>query len=380
MKIITDEASPLHPVLDFDKYSQYLAEIIENSFPRFTIGIFGDWGTGKTTLMSMIHTRLEHNNEKLPNVLPVWFNAWRYEKEERLAVIPFLRTISIALDNFLRTHKDQDESSRWSRLSSGLNRTFRAFISASEVTLGPPGAQVKSNLQSIKESLKSIPGDDIGNEIDTIYDNATGFLDHALDEIRSGENGDKYRIVVFVDDLDRCTPQNGLDVLESIKGLFDIKGLIYVLGMNPDTIDTLIEEKYKSRKKTVTGLDYMKKIVQLPFHIPAWSEDDIHTLVNDTITRELKGAGELQRIFEEAFSIVVQAIEPNPRETKRFINSMALSQAIFDYLPLDELMVVHALRFRQQWNPFLEFITDAITKKIFFDKYNMLINYPGAFA
>jgi len=241
--------------------------------------------------------------------------------------------------------------------------------------VGVPGVQVESNLQSIKESLESRPGDDIGKQIDTIYDNATGFLEHALDEIRSGENGDRYRIVVFVDDLDRCTPQNGLDVLESIKGLFDINGLIYVLGMNPDTIDSLIEEKYKSRKKTVTGLDYMKKIVQLPFHIPAWSENDIHTLVNDTITRELKGADELQRIFGDAFSIVIQAIEPNPRETKRFINSMALSQAIFDYLPLEELMIVHALRFRQEWNPFLEFITDGSTKKVFFEKYDMLIQY-----
>jgi predicted KAP-like P-loop ATPase len=63
--------------LDFHSYSQKLADIIINSNPRFTIGIFGGWGTGKTTLMMMIEKELRNNNE----ILLVWFNAWRYESQ-----------------------------------------------------------------------------------------------------------------------------------------------------------------------------------------------------------------------------------------------------------------------------------------------------------
>lgn len=51
-KIITDE--PLTDATDFDKYSQTISNIISNSVPRFTVGIYGGWGTGKTTIMQMM--------------------------------------------------------------------------------------------------------------------------------------------------------------------------------------------------------------------------------------------------------------------------------------------------------------------------------------
>ena len=53
VKIITDEPT-LEDALDFNNYAKTLAEIILNSTPRFSVGIFGGWGTGKTSLMLMI--------------------------------------------------------------------------------------------------------------------------------------------------------------------------------------------------------------------------------------------------------------------------------------------------------------------------------------
>jgi KAP family P-loop domain len=163
------------------------------------------------------------------------------------------------------------------------------------------------------------------------------------------------------------------------KKFFDIEGIIYVVGMNHATIDSLIEEKYKSKKKTVTGLDYMKKIVQVPFHIPEWSREDIRTLVSDTIDRVF-GPGDLQTEYTQAFDIIIQAIDANPREAKRFINSVILSRAAFSNLPLDELMVVHALRFRTEWNPFLDFVTETSERKKFFNTYETLVKSGRASA
>jgi Cdc6-like AAA superfamily ATPase len=216
IKIITDEISPEYSVLDFNEHSQLLARIIENSDARFTVGIFGDWGTGKTTLMRMILKELSKNKK----ILPVWFDAWRYEKEDNLAVIPFLRTVSIALDNFLNKLEPKEEKSKWERLRSGVSLTFSAFIKSTKVKVGI--AEIE--LEKMKESLTPpIPGYNIGKEIEPIYYHSTDFLEHALDEMRVGEDGKKYRLVVFVDDLDRCTPQNGLDVLESIKSFSILK-------------------------------------------------------------------------------------------------------------------------------------------------------------
>jgi predicted KAP-like P-loop ATPase len=70
--------------------------------------------------------------------------------------------------------------------------------------------------------------------------------------------------VVFVDDLDRCTPEKALEVLESIKAFFDIKGIVYVIGMDSASIDHIINQKYGKNSK-IKGIDYLDKIVRLPF-------------------------------------------------------------------------------------------------------------------
>src|SRR5688572_17008868 len=95
-KIIVDEPAE-EDALDFQRYSQNLANIIrETTPPQFAVGIFGKWGSGKTTLMRMIEKQLEEDSEK---ILTVWFDAWRYEREKYLAIIPFLRQVRIALEN-----------------------------------------------------------------------------------------------------------------------------------------------------------------------------------------------------------------------------------------------------------------------------------------
>ena len=50
VKLLIDEIEP-SPILDFKQYSNTMANVIKNSDPRFSIGIYGEWGTGKTTLM-----------------------------------------------------------------------------------------------------------------------------------------------------------------------------------------------------------------------------------------------------------------------------------------------------------------------------------------
>ena len=76
IRILTDEPT-LKGALDFDIYSNTLAYIIKNSRPKFITGIFGEWGTGKNTLMSMVKEILDKCDEN-EKKLTVWFDAWRY--------------------------------------------------------------------------------------------------------------------------------------------------------------------------------------------------------------------------------------------------------------------------------------------------------------
>ncbi len=78
--LIDDPAAA--PDLGFQEYAVALSDIVRNSTPEFAIGIFGSWGTGKTTLMRQIERLLAQD----PSVVTAWFTAWRYEREPHLIV------------------------------------------------------------------------------------------------------------------------------------------------------------------------------------------------------------------------------------------------------------------------------------------------------
>src|SRR5215212_4994385 len=152
LKIITDEPAK-EDALDFQSYSPNLANIIRGTTPQFAVGIFGKWGTGKTTLMRMIEKELNRDNEK---ILTVWFDAWRYEREKNLAVIPFLRQVRVALEKDL-AKKENGKSQRWNKLRDSLEKTFIAFIISTDFSVSPGGSPVSTttNLGNLVDSLKS---------------------------------------------------------------------------------------------------------------------------------------------------------------------------------------------------------------------------------
>jgi hypothetical protein len=117
-------------------------------------------------------------------------------------------------------------------------------------------------------------------------------------------------------------------------------------------------------------LDYLKKIVQLPVQIPEWFHADIEAFIETTILEKLENSdllGGLQRNKK----IIVRAVEKNPREVKRFINTVILAQAIFNK-PIDNLLIVQALRFRSEWNKLLNLMMSDDKKREFLEAYRVL--------
>ncbi len=464
IKIITDEPT-LDDALDFDSYSKELAEIIKNSSPRFAVGIFGGWGTGKTSLMKMIEINLlkgdyifnwkhipGYNNDNynlkdyltksFPNlewiyrkqfvksadgktvsinnnnrsisisidkkentfvfmsingnpfnkefivkkgagdsdnklnvykrekdILTVWFNAWKYENEKYLAVVPFLRTIKITLDN----DKDSKTGKSWDSVRVALENTFRAFTESTNISLGLGSyGSTQINLSKFTDVFRADGYAKVGGENVYYHKHVTDYLEDSLSKLR--QNNSNSRIVVFIDDLDRCRPKQALEVLDSIKTFFDIEGIVYVVGMDSDSINSIIQEKYGNRdsdiKKAKNGLDYLQKIVQLPFQIPAWKENDISNYIDKIISKGLEGSYLIDE-FKNNKDLIVKAVEHNPREVKRFINNIVLAKSVItdEKEPIDKLVVVQALIYRREWQKFLELITPSKARKKFLSQY-----------
>ena len=163
----------------------------------------------------------------------------------------------------------------------------------------------------------------INNETVYYYSHVTDHLKGIVEKVNK-ENNNNFRIVIFIDDLDRCLPENALAILESIKIFFDIIGLIFVIGMDPQSIDFIIKTKY-GENPTIKGDDYLQKIVQLPFYLPKWTEDDIIKFIKNSIVKELNHSY-LENDFnnEEIISLIRLSIGNNPRQIKRFVNTIIL--------------------------------------------------------
>jgi predicted KAP-like P-loop ATPase len=236
VKILTDEVD-VDPFLDFQLYGETIIKIIKGSEPNYTIGIFGEWGTGKTTLMRYIFNELNKKNDDNESIIPVWFNAWKYEREHHFAIIPLLKTIELALPN--EKYKNLRDSLREAGLF-GL-RVSKNFISSMIGSyLGTvTGDIVKKGITDFTEKI--LPGLKEIDEIEkrTIYFEGQSKIENEIKNIRMKDPS--LRIVVFVDDLDRCSPEKVIEVFESIKVFLGMDGFIYVLGISHNKISQLIK-------------------------------------------------------------------------------------------------------------------------------------------
>ena len=321
------------PILDFQKYVHAISSIIRNSKPNFTVGIYGEWGTGKTTLMKGIQDKIESGSDKKnAKIVPVWFNAWRYEREEHQATIPMMKTIAYALEE----HQEFKELSK--KILSGLKiagkELFRLAVSKVFST--------EFNIENLKEKMDEANLKLSFFDKDTIYYDGLEEIKKEIQRIQT-EVDDQYRIVVFVDDLDRCSPKKTLEVFESIKAFLDITGFIFVIGLSFKTTSDLVTNYYGN---LVKGRDYIKKIIQVPIFVQEWNREDVGKLIK-------KLSSGLSKPYDEIFSnfdnikILEIALEKNPREIKRFINTYIISNEIYsDNTNNRTLLQVQCLKWR----------------------------------
>ena len=136
------------------------------------------------------------------------------------------------------------------------------------------------------------------------------------------------KIVVFIDDLDRCLPEKAVELLEGLKVLLDLKNFIFVLGVAREVIERGVKLRYKDLHKQdsdegLSALEthYLDKIIQFPFTLPTADAGKLRDMMRDNL-HALLGNGN-----DNLVDLIHDSLGRNPRTIKRFIN--AISFAIF---------------------------------------------------
>ena len=341
-----DEPELNNLVLDFPNYTRALSDLILNSKPRYTIGIFGNWGSGKTTLMKNVESVLVKNECSCFE-----FNAWRYALEERHATYPLMLemitqileidSVKSSTDSILNSIKKNAI-----RIAKGLKITAGVNLSGMNFSIEADGSKM---LESEKEGTEKL------QESKSLFQQGLETINKLLQYIKGPKINPDLKLVIFIDDLDRCTPEKVTEVFESIKVFFDIEGIVFVLGLSHEIVEEAINQHYKIFGSVFSGKDYLKKIIQVPFPLPTWSRGDIIDYLKSLITNHRDDT--YKTFLGENLGLVAKAVELNPREVKRLLNNFILSHQIHKNNPqIDQkkLFIIHVIAHR--WRDFYDYI------------------------
>lgn len=264
--------------LDFAPYANTIANIILNpkTSTPLTIGIFGSWGSGKTSLMRMVERRLKSSDTENNRMThSIWFNAWLYSKEDALwralitQVMAGIRRMAIPGPMELAQVVRRARATRLDELATKLYRVAGASdfgsmsISAASLFSRDKAAQGRARITltlqqglDLLENLAQVKGDaETTLRLKSEVEKATAVLERtrveALDMFREEfeEMVNQYvlpfgYLVIFVDDLDRCLPDKAVEVLEVIKLFLDAPGCIFILGIDQDVVERGIRLRY----------------------------------------------------------------------------------------------------------------------------------------
>jgi Cdc6-like AAA superfamily ATPase len=271
---LTDHATD-RDLLRYEDFQNALHDIVTQAETPLTVGVFGPWGSGKTSLMQMVYNQIAG---KSPATRPVWFTAWKYDRHEALWRAFILRVLdalypradvkdpAVAWAERPRLTYDQltdpnqkEQVKLLDRLAASLYANvawqeggqWKVELSGSGKEAAKLPAFMLLNLAGMGNLTKSLEVDPdlaqvIHREIQTAHMeqlNSMEQFEKAFRQAIQAVLGKDGRLIVFVDDLDRCLPEKALEVLEAIKLFLEVSGVIFILGMDQDVIRQGIEAR-----------------------------------------------------------------------------------------------------------------------------------------
>jgi len=386
----TDNVTDLD-FLGFDVHANLIKELIkdEKMLP-LTIGLFGDWGSGKSSILEALKKDLE----KEPKTACLYFNGWVFEGYDDAK--------AALLETILREF--EDEKKFGAEIKDDIKKLFKSVNWMRVIGFGIKNVALPATAAFMTGGLSVIP--QLVNGLKEAAQNPTDLVDRIKGQdtegflkqfVKETDDTDKFdvvrkfrddfeellkksqidKLVILIDDLDRCLPDRIIDNLEAIKLFLNVKNTAFVIGADPRIVRHAIEYRYKDKivdtntENTNDRIvnDYLEKLIQIPYSLPKLSDSEVETYItllfceNDLASPDdFNGVLEAFKKFreEERYSvfdfakvkdavgdesktekleqnvsliaklspIISESLYGNPRQIKRFLNTFMLRKKL----------------------------------------------------
>lgn len=378
--------------LNYEVHCNLIKEYVTNqNLLPLTIGIFGDWGSGKSSIMKLLEQKLK-DNEK---VLTIYFNSWLFESYED-AKVSLLENILLELsknETLSETAKKKilnliSRVDYMKLAKDGIKKYGKNVVDI--IATGGVGSILEAGFSMLnKEKIDELETADLSKLNEYIKDEQKNTTKNTIKTFRKDFEElinltDYESVVIFIDDLDRCMPERVIETLEAIKLFLSVPNTAFVIGADERIIKHSISMHLKlhtlnsdsdylqDSKQIVT--DYIEKLIQIPYRLPKLSLSEIETYNNLLFCKIQLNEDDFKIVYDDyqsfkqsdfysAYSyghikekidfddkpalssllnlshsmsqMITTILKGNPRQTKRFLNTFILRTKLASVAKLD---------------------------------------------
>lgn len=370
-------------LLGFSIHAKLLGSIITNpEMLPVTVGLFGDWGGGKSSILKILQHDLDQNKD----LAVIYFNSWVFEgyEDAKSAILTTLLNELSEHRNLKSIVGDEIKAFQkrvnWMKLLKIGFSTGLAYLTGDPTHLLMAGNIMPEMKDSGGEEKTPEKADSSGLKLNDLL-NAT---QKSVDNVRTFrsdfqkliEKTKLKAVVILIDDLDRCSPERLIDNLEAIKLFLNVDRTAFVVATDRRIVENAIRIRYSElftgEQGTTIGdslvIDYLEKLIQVPYTLPKLAPHEVRSylcmlflkkyLPEDVFNEILQKytqllskerytafqlTDELNSIKEEAVRSVVtesmclveacsdaitDGLKGNPRQIKRFMNAFWLRREL----------------------------------------------------
>ncbi|MGL5715502.1 MAG: KAP family P-loop NTPase fold protein [Paraclostridium sp.] len=273
--------------------AENLTKIIESKNKPMVISLDSDWGTGKTTFVTMWKDLLD--NDENSNFKTLYFNAWEndYIKDPLLAIFSEIEAQIKEDDPILKQQFDKVKSrfSPFVKLATttGIKMLTRGTLDLDKIDLGET---TEDELVSLAEKLGDLAIQEVSASKNVRFE--------LKKEMSKYQEDSGKKIIFFIDELDRCRPSFAIELLEVIKHLFDIDNFIFIISIDKEQLSHSVSTIYGQNMDTI---GYLRRFFDLDYKLPRIDTKKYIDIKNSIIFKDYVNIEYLEVFLKEFFTI-----------------------------------------------------------------------------